>query len=167
LTITGNNFDTSAVDQIFWKSDGHFVGQGTILSQTNTEIVVRQFMTGTEGVYVVKVKNADGQLSNSVDLTVTAPTTSAPQITSITPTQITASTFDLTITGNNFDTSAVDQIFWKFDGHFVGQGTILSQTNTKIVVRQFMSGTEGVYVVKVKNADGQLSNGMDLTINSA
>ena len=167
LTITGNNFDTSAVDQIFWKSEDRLVGQGTILSQTNTEIVVRQFMEGTEGVYVVKVKNADGQLSNGVDLTITAPTTSAPQITSITPTQITASTFDLTITGNNFDTSAVDQIFWKFDGHFVGQGTILSQTNTKIVVRQFMSGTEGVYVVKVKNADGQLSNGMDLTINSA
>jgi len=165
LTINGNNFDTGAIDQIYWKADGHYVGQGTVLSRTSTRIVVRQYMTGTEpGVYTIKVKNTDGQLSNGVDLTITAP---APQITSISPTQSVAGTFDLTINGNNFDTGAIDQIYWKADGHYVGQGTVLSRTSTRIVVRQYMTGTEpGVYTIKVKNTDGQLSNGMDLTITA-
>jgi len=88
-------------------------------------------------------------------------------IASISPTQVEASTFDLTINGSNFDDGAVDQIYWKADGHFVGQGTVLSRSSTQIVVREYMEGIDpGTYVVKVKNSDGQLSNGVDLEIIS-
>jgi len=165
LTINGNNFDSGAVDQIYWKADGHLVGHGAIKSRTSSRIVVTESMAGaTLGVYVIKVKNSDGKESNGVELTINAPT---PQITLITPTQTTAGTFDLTIYGNNFDSGAVDQIYWKADGHFVGSGTVKSRTSSKIVVTQRMTGTEaGVYVIKVKNSDGMVSNGKELTISA-
>lgn len=86
-------------------------------------------------------------------------TTSAPQITSVIPTNITASNF--TIIGTNFD-DAIVQILNAENNYLVDQGTIINQSDTKIVVRQFMSETEGVYVVKVKNADGQLSNDFEV-----
>jgi len=92
----------------------------------------------------------------------------APKISSITPTQTTAGTFTLTITGSNFDSGAVDQIYWKADSHFVGQGTVQSRTSSKIVVKQLMTGTTpGAYIVKVKNSNGQISNGVTLTISAA
>jgi len=91
----------------------------------------------------------------------------APKISSITPTQTTAGTFTLTITGSNFDSGAVDQIYWKADSHFVGQGTVQSRTSSKIVVKQLMTGTTpGAYIVKVKNSNGQISNGVTLTISA-
>ncbi len=320
LTINGNNFDTGAIDQIYWKANGNLIGQGVIISRTSTQIVSRQSMTNIDpGLYSVKVKNSNGQLSNGVDLTITAPvqvpqimnpgfesgttswlfytsgtgsftavspgyagnnaaklafgssgtniqlyqtgvtleqntryrlsfaaysstghdmtvrlfkhvspytsympdfsanlgpswqtfttefTTSGigtvndgrfvfwlagfaaagdtyyiddirlekagaalvPQITSISPTQIVGSTFDLTINGNNFDTGAIDQIYWKANGNLIGQGVIISRTSTQIVSRQSMTNIDpGLYSVKVKNSNGQLSNGVDLTITA-
>lgn len=69
--------------------------------------------------------------------------------------------------GVYFDSGAVDQIYWKADGHYVGQGTIISGTSTRIVSEQHMSGaTSGTYVVKIKNSDNTLSNGLDLVITS-
>ncbi|MBW2664339.1 MAG: IPT/TIG domain-containing protein, partial [Deltaproteobacteria bacterium] len=89
----------------------------------------------------------------------------APHITSISPTKIGASTFDLTINGSNFDDKAIDRISWKATEKPVGQGTVLSQNSTQLVVREFMEGAEpGIYVVKVENPDGQISNGIDLEI---
>ncbi|MCD4710220.1 MAG: hypothetical protein K8R52_05190 [Bacteroidales bacterium] len=264
LTINGSNFDSGAVDQIFWKATGAFVGQGTILSRSSTRLVVREFMEGTNpGTYVVKVKNSDGQISSGIDLEIVnqppeakitmtsggqtayenetlnlsvvpggtaqvdfsasrssdpdGSVTSyqwcingqpeyttrdcdhdfpagthqillkvwdnqgaqgavgasiiieeipAPHITSISPTKIGAGTFDLTINGSNFDNDgAVDKIFWKAEDRFVGQGTILSRSSTRLVVREFMEGTSpGTYVVRVENPDGQISNGIDLEI---
>ena len=167
LTITGSNFDSGAVDQIYWEADGHFVGQGTVQSRTSSEIVVQELMTGaTPGAYIVKVKNLDGQISNGVTLTIES-ASEAPTINSITPTQTTADTFTLTITGSNFDSGAVDQIYWEADGHFVGQGTVQSRTSSEIVVQELMTGaTPGAYIVKVKNLDGQISNGVTLTISA-
>ena len=169
LTITGSSFDSGAVDQIYWKADDHFVGRGTVQSRTSSKIVVTESMTGaTPGAYVVKVKNSNGQISNGMTLTIKSSTPSAPTITSISPTQTTAGTFTLTITGSNFDSGAVDQIYWKADDHFVGRGTVQSRTSSKIVVTESMAGaTPGAYVVKVKNSNGQISNGVTLTINTA
>ena len=73
LTITGSAFDSNAIDQIYWKSSGSLVGNGTILSRTSTQIVVQEFMTGaTAGTYQVRVRNGDGTLSNAMDLTLAA-----------------------------------------------------------------------------------------------
>ena len=73
LTITGTAFDSNAIDQIYWKSSGSLVGNGTILSRTSTQIVVQESMTGaTAGTYQVRVRNGDGTLSNAMDLTLAA-----------------------------------------------------------------------------------------------
>jgi hypothetical protein len=88
-----------------------------------------------------------------------------PSITSLNPSSVSGSRFTLTITGSGFDPSgAVDQ-FYKPDGSFLGQGVIQSRTSSRIVVTEQMAGAApGNYTVKVKNPDGQLSNGMTLTL---
>ncbi len=89
-----------------------------------------------------------------------------PTITSITPSSAIAGTFDLTINGSNFDAGAVDQVYTP-TGAFMGQGIIKSRTSSQIVVTESMGGTgTGNYTVKVKNSNGQESNGMTLTITS-
>lgn len=167
LEINGSNFDSGAVDQIYWKADGHFVGQGSVLSRTTTRIVSQQSMTGaTPGTYVVKVRNSDGSLSNGVDLVITSAALT-PAISYISPTQSQGITFNLEINGSNFDSGAVDQIYWKSSGSYIGQGTIQSRTSTRVVSQQHMAGiTPGTYLVKIKNSDGSLSNGIDLVITS-
>ncbi|MFA0821873.1 MAG: putative Ig domain-containing protein [Methanomethylovorans sp.] len=172
LTIKGKNFNSkTAVEMVYF--NGKYVGQGTIKSRSSTKIVVTEKMTGTTpGVYVVKVRNnpSDSNTeSNGKDITITAPAVPKPEITSITPTQTVAGTFDLTINGKNFDSkTAVDQIY--FNGKYVGQGTIKSRSSTRIVVTEKMTGTTpGVYVVKVRNnpSDSNTeSNGKDLTITA-
>jgi hypothetical protein len=72
-------------------------------------------------------------------------------------------TFDLTINGSNFDAGAIDQIY--LGSTLIGNGTLLSRSSTRILVREFMSGASlGTYTVKVKNSDNGLSNGVPLTL---
>jgi len=166
LTINGTNFDGNAIDQVYFGSS--FVGNGQILSRTgSTQIVVREFMsTATLGTYTVKVRNSDGQLSNGKSLMLAQTQTPAPTLNAINPSSTAPSTFDLTINGINFDDGAIDQIY--FGSSLVGNGQILSRTSAQIVVRESMStATPGVYTVKVKNSDGQLSNGLGLTLTGS
>jgi murein DD-endopeptidase MepM/ murein hydrolase activator NlpD len=165
LTISGSNFDGGAIDQIYFGNN--FVGNGTIISRSSTQIVVQESMsTATLGTYTVKVKNSDGQLSNGMPLVLTQTQSTAPSITQITPASVAPSVFDLTINGNNFDGGAIDQIF--FGSSFVGNGAILSRSSTQIRVRESMSTAGlGTYTVKIKNSDGRLSNGVGLTLTPA
>jgi uncharacterized repeat protein (TIGR03803 family) len=91
----------------------------------------------------------------------------SPVITSISPSMVVGSTFDLTINGTGFDaTSAVDQVYQP-NASFLGQGTIKSRSTAQIVVTESMAGAAPFaqpYIVKVKNPDGQLSNGASLTL---
>lgn len=90
-----------------------------------------------------------------------------PVVNSITPASVEASSFDLTINGSGFVCPAVDQIYWAADGRFVGQGQVLTCSATKLVVREEMTGASaGSYLVKVKNADGRLSNAVSLTVTA-
>jgi IPT/TIG domain len=78
LTINGNNFNSAPEVEVYWKTDGHLVGHGTIKTKSASQIVVTESMTGTTpGVYVIKVKNSDGKESNGADLTINAPTSVA------------------------------------------------------------------------------------------
>jgi hypothetical protein len=92
---------------------------------------------------------------------------SAPHITSVSPASVVGSTFDLTIVGTDFDaTRAVDQVYLP-NGMFMGQGTVRSRSTTEIVVTEMMAGAAPLlrpYIVKVENADGQLSSKADLTL---
>ncbi|MBW2664338.1 MAG: IPT/TIG domain-containing protein [Deltaproteobacteria bacterium] len=119
------------------------------------------------GIHQIRLDVWDNQgAQGAVGASIVIEEVPAPHITSISPTKIGAGTFDLTINGSNFDNDgAVDKIFWKAEDRFVGQGTILSRSSTRLVVREFMEGTSpGTYVVKVENPDGQISNGIDLEI---
>jgi hypothetical protein len=118
---------------------------------------------GTHTVNLDVMNSANIHNSTSGAVVVTSNSAPAPSITSINPTSIGPSAFDLTIGGSNFDSGAIDQIY--FGNTFVGNGTILSRTATQIVVHEAMStATLGTYAVKVKNSDGQLSNGLPLTL---
>jgi|GEM_PF-5324224 len=69
LTIYGSNFDY-AVDMIYTPS-GPYMGSGVIKSRSATQLVVTEAMADTgPGTYSVRVKNSDGQLSNSVSLVI-------------------------------------------------------------------------------------------------
>lgn len=58
----------------------------------------------------------------------------------------------------------MDQVY-KLDESFLGQGVIQSRSSTQILVTEQMAGAApGNYTVKVKNPDGQLSNGMTLRL---
>lgn len=90
----------------------------------------------------------------------------APVISSVSPLEVSPGEFVLTITGQNFDTmSAVpsscsdgahEQIFFNRDGHFVGQGEIVSRTSTQLVVRENIR-VPGTYNLMVRNSDCQQS----------
>lgn len=91
----------------------------------------------------------------------------APIINSISPPSVVGSTFELIINGTGFDaTGAADQVYQP-NGSFMGQGTIISRSSTQIAVTEAMAGAAPFaqpYTVKVKNPDGQLSNGIGLTL---
>ena len=54
--------------------------------------------------------------------------TQSPTVSSISPRSVEAGTFTLTVTGRNFDSGAVDKVYWAADGHYVGQGTVVSRS---------------------------------------
>ena len=91
----------------------------------------------------------------------------APKIHSIDPVTVEPSDFTLRIYGSNFDQDTIDQIFWKSDGHFVGQGPeVLSRSETEIAVTQELTGAPaGTYLVTVKNSAGKLSNFVELILS--
>jgi len=155
-------------------SQGHSVeyrfdwGDGTYSSWSSSTSA--SYFWSSAGTYTVKAQarcsvNHDivSDWSSGKKVTINA----LPHIDSINPSQVVAGTFDLEIHGSNFDSGAVDQIYWKATGAYVRQGEVLSRSSTLLKVREYMSGaTAGTYVVKVKNSDGKLSNGVDLTITS-
>ncbi|MEW6209520.1 MAG: IPT/TIG domain-containing protein [Acidobacteriota bacterium] len=170
LTINGTGFDGGAADEIVFPNGfvGSGVDAGRLISRSPTQLVVGEVMDGVgAGSYRVRVRNSDGQRSNEVTLTVTSP---GPQISSINPTSIEGKTFTLTINGSGFDPNgAIDEIV--FPNGFVGSGTanggLVSRSSTQIVVTERMAGAApGNYTVKVKNPDGQRSNGVILTLIS-
>lgn len=60
--------------------------------------------------------------------------------------------FEMTLDGTGFDETAVDRVYWKVDGHVVGNGLIVSRSSPRLVVKQSMAGaTRGIYVVRVRN----------------
>ncbi len=92
--------------------------------------------------------------SNSVFARVLSSTQAGFTLATVTPAQIARGTFDMTLNGTGFDLTAIDQIFWKQDGHFVGNGAIKSRSTTQIVVTQSMgTAVAGTYQVSVKNCD--------------
>ncbi len=166
VTINGGNFNPSTV-QVLFNGPGCApctVPNGVLTTKTTTQVVAPATLN-TAGTYNVSVQNGAGTTaSNSLPITLA---NLIPAISSTSPTNAVAGTFDLTINGSNFDSGAIDQVYWKATGAFVGNGTILSRFANQILVREFMTGaTAGTYQVRVRNGNGQLSNAVDLTISA-
>lgn len=160
LSITGNNFDSGAIVQIF--QNGKLVPGGPIKSRLSSKIVVAQTLK-TPGTYRVMVKNRKGKTSNYKELTIKSQSASIPKIDSINPATTTPGTFDLSVTGSNFDSRSTVQIFQ--NGKLVPAGTVKSRTNSKIIITISLKDS-GVYDVKVKNSNGKISNVKTLTIKA-
>jgi len=95
----------------------------------------------------------------------------APQIATISPPQVQAGQFTLTINGSNFDSGAIDQVY-NPSGQLIGSGAqsggLVSRSSNQIVVRENLTGAPaGTYTVKVKNSDGKLSNPINIVVTSA
>ncbi|MEM4204642.1 MAG: BACON domain-containing carbohydrate-binding protein, partial [Candidatus Methanomethylicaceae archaeon] len=121
--------------------------------------------TGTYQVWTVDVSS--GRQSNTVQEIVTATPSCNPRIDSISPTRVANGTFTMTINGANFDLGAIDQVYQ--NGNFIGSGAqgcaLISRNSTQLVVRQCMNGIQpGTYEVKVRNSNGQLSNGVQFIV---
>lgn len=168
MTVTGSGFDGGAIDQIYLKSNNQLIGGGSIISRSSSQIVTQQSMTGASAaVYQVRIRNSDGTLSNAVDFTVSSSSTS-PVISSISPTSVRPSSFNLTINGSGFSTNAVDQIYLKSNGQFIGAGSVLSRSSSQIVVTESMAtASTTTYQVRVKNSNGTLSNAVDFALVAA
>jgi hypothetical protein len=154
ISITGSGFGTSkeAVQVLFAGNTG-----STVLSVTNTSIVLKVPDFLTAGTYPVTVKlayAANGQVnyatSNAVNYLVKAPVIVVPQpaITSLTPASGEAGS-TISITGSGFGASkeVVQVLFADSTG-----ATVLSVANTSILVRVPDFLTPGTYPVSVKMA---------------
>jgi hypothetical protein len=66
MTIEGSGFDPQgAVDRVYQPS-GQYMGSGVVLSRSSTRLEVRQSMAGAAPTsYTVRVRNPNGDLSNS------------------------------------------------------------------------------------------------------
>ncbi|MCC6363105.1 MAG: hypothetical protein IT165_06240 [Bryobacterales bacterium] len=161
VTVSGGGFQSGLTVTAFLPGGGTSLLQGSGQIQNVTpnsfQMVIKLGGPGSWGIQV----NQSGQTSNRWNFTVA----SSPNISNITPTSASPSTFNLTINGTGFDVGAIDRIY--FGNNLVGSGTIQSRTGTQIVVQENLStATPGTYTVKVRNSDGTESNGVSLTVAS-
>ena len=166
ITINGSNFMPGVIAIVEYAEtaiygDGLTHRQGeeaARVTQVNfvssSRIVVT--LTLSSGKYLIKVRNPDGQTSNPKGLSVFAPSV-PPQINDVQPRSVKPGVFDLTITGSNFDSGAVDEVYYAPDGRFVTSGQVLERSSTRIVVRENITQV-GTYFIKIKNSNGLRSN---------
>jgi hypothetical protein len=166
ITINGSNFMPGVIAIVEYAEtaiygDGLTHRQGeeaARITQVNfvssSRIVVT--LTLSSGKYLIKVRNPDGQTSNPKGLSVFAPSV-PPQINDVQPRSVKPGVFDLTITGSNFDSGAVDEVYYAPDGRFVTSGQVLERSSTRIVVRENITQV-GTYFIKIKNSNGLRSN---------
>ncbi len=99
----------------------------------------------------------------TASVVVSSATANPPSISAVSPASLAPSVFNLTINGTGFDSAAIDQIY--FGNTFVGNGAIISRSSNQIIVQESMSAaTLGTYTGKVKNSDGQMSNGLPFVL---
>jgi N-acetylmuramoyl-L-alanine amidase len=72
MTILGTGFDAGAVAQVY-QANGVFMGTAAVSSRSSTRLVVRPSMAGAAPTsYGVRVRNANGEQSNSVSFSLYA-----------------------------------------------------------------------------------------------
>jgi hypothetical protein len=116
--------------------------------------------------WTVQVSNANGAVSNTIPLTVTAPTTPVPAITSLTPNPMvgSASNQTLTITGTGFATG--DTVTATYAGGTLTTLSIISVSATQIQASIATGTTAHTWSVQVTSPSKFASNTASLTVTA-
>ncbi|MHB1620862.1 MAG: BACON domain-containing protein [Sulfuricella sp.] len=177
LTVNGSNFSTSGGYLQFTDPNGSTYSSATyparVVSVTANQWVYQVNNGGTVGTWQVQVVNANGQPSNAATFSVTAPVATAPSISSISPTTMTASSTaltTLTVNGSNFSTSGGYLQFTDPNGSTYSStaypARVVSVTANQWVYQVNNGGTVGTWQVQVVNANGQPSNSSSFTVTA-
>jgi hypothetical protein len=157
LTATGTGFTAASVINVI----GLDVATTFVNAQTLTASLTPPSGAANQ---VVLVRNGDGQTSNAMEISITAPPVviPAPVITSLTPNTASAgsATFIISVAGSNFTAASIINVN--------GVDVVTSFATTQVLTAQITPpATEGTMPVLVRNSDGATSNSMLLTITPA
>jgi hypothetical protein len=161
LTINGSGF-------VFGSGLKATVGgtayQGSQVSFVNSsELLVSVNVGASAQSLAVQVTNPNGQVSNSVSLTVNAPTP-PPAIATISPNPMTGSNSGqtLTINGSGF----LPGLKLSIGGTAITANQLATLTPTALQVNVITGLTAHTYAVQVVNANGLMSNTVNLQVNA-
>ena len=161
LTINGSGF-------VFGSGLKATVGgtayQGSQVSFVNSsELLVSVNVGASAQGLAVRVTNPNGQVSNSVSLTVNAPTP-PPAIATISPNPMTGSNSGqtLTINGSGF----LPGLKLSIGGTAITANQLATLTPTALQVNVITGLTAHTYAVQVVNANGLMSNTVNLQVNA-
>jgi hypothetical protein len=160
LTVTGTGFAAGSGLKV---TVGGTVYQGSqILSASGTQIMVSVLTGASAQTLPVVVTDPSGQASSPMNLTVGAPVT--PAITAVTPNPMVGSTSPqtLTVTGTGFQPGLELSI----GGSLItaNQLDVLTPTQLQINIVTGLSAND--YALQVVNANGQVSNTVNLQVNA-
>lgn len=152
LTLTGGGFESGASAQV-----GASTLPAASSSRTQMSVNVPASAIGVAGALTVRVVNPNGQMSNSLTLTVSP----APVITSLSPAASAAggAGFTLSVAGSNLTSGST--VRWN------GQGlstTYVSTTQLSAQVPPSLIASAGTASVSAATADGATSNSLTFTI---
>ena len=162
LTIKGSGFVAGAGLKV---TLGSTVYQGTQITAVSSTQVAVSVVVGTSAQSLqVSVSNPGGKTSSGMVLTVTAPIV-APAITTLSPSPMSGSNAaqTLTINGSGF----LAGLKLSIGGSLITAAQLAVLTPTQIQVSIVTGITARTYAVQVVNANGGVSNVVNLQVNSA
>jgi pseudomonalisin len=170
LTINGSGFQSGAGLTVVagYASNVQGFSGSAITSVTSTQIQVSINVGTTARAWAVAVVNPNGVASNTVVFQVNAPA-AAPVITSVSPSPMTASASNqtLTINGTGFQSGAGLTVVAGYSGNVQGfsGSAITSVTSTQIRVTINVGTTPRAWAVTVVNPGGVASNTVVFQVN--
>jgi hypothetical protein len=165
LTLTGTRIYPGAT-VVFSSADVHPIGAADVTAPNSLTQHISVDSDATPGTTTVKIENSDGQQSGPQNLTITA----APTVTGIDPNRRAAgSSFELTVTGTNFQDGATVDFSNNAISADVTNVTPTEITATVTVPRSVTSGgaSVAVHVVVINPDKGRATSPEDLTIDPA
>jgi hypothetical protein len=137
-----------------------------ILSVTSASFTMKITLNAT-GTWRIKVRNPNGDLSNTHSFNVQTP--AAPAVTSINPTSPTASGVDqnITVNGTNFQLGLTVTVTFPNGGTAVLSGTQIQNVTAASFTMRITLGNAGNWNLRVNNPNGGQSNTLPFTVQSS
>jgi hypothetical protein len=170
LVVIGTNFVSGST--VYWNAGTPQALTTSYVSSTQLTAVVTAALIASSGTAFVSVQNAGTPVvnSNSVAFTIGA-STSLPTINSsggLLPAQAAAgsATFQLTVTGTNFENGAV--VEWNANGTAQALTTGFGNSTTlTALVPATLVASPGIALISVTNADKNISNSVTFSISGS